>query len=228
MKDRQSLFENLRRIADLIVQTFGRNCEVALHDLKDPDHSLIHIAGDVTHREAGAPITDLVVKALQREGDSIKDMVSYRTRTSNGRILKSSTNFLRDNKGKVIGAFCINFDITDYLNSVALVEDLIKTFSLQEEEKTETFALSASQTIDSLVEEGIAKIGKQPSTMSREEKVRLVGILEEMGTFIIRGAVDSVAKVLGVSKFTVYNYLSDARAKNRMGLVWPEGKTGRE
>jgi predicted transcriptional regulator YheO len=218
MNERQMIFENLKNLADFTVQTFGHNCEVAVHDLRDPEHSLVHIAGKVTHRNPGAPITDLVVKALRREGDSAKNIVNYQTKSGNGRILKSSTNFIRDSRGKVIGAFCINFDLTDYLNSQALIGDLIKTVSLEQNKKTETFANSADQTVDSLIEESVAKMGKQPSTMSKEEKVRMVGILENMGAFIIKGAVDSVALALGVSKYSVYNYLKKIRVKSTKGV----------
>ena len=41
---------------------------------------------------------------------------------------------------------------------------------------------------------------------------QLVQTLEYQGAFLIRGAVAYVAKALGVSKFTVYNYLKEARS----------------
>ena len=50
------------------------------------------------------------------------------------------------------------------------------------------------------------------SSMTFSEKVQLVQSLEFQGAFLFRGAVDFVAKSLGVSKFTVYNYLKEVRA----------------
>ena len=47
--------------------------------------------------------------------------------------------------------------------------------------------------------------------MSKEDKVSIVEALEEKGVFLIKGAVDYVAKVLCVSRYTIYNYLDEIR-----------------
>ena len=48
--------------------------------------------------------------------------------------------------------------------------------------------------------------------MTKEEKVSLVASLEYAGAFLIKGAVDFAAKAMGVSKYTVYNYLKEVRS----------------
>jgi len=208
----KEIFENLKRIAAVLVKSFGRNCEVAIHDFDNLPHSLIHIDGIVTKRKPGAPITDLVLRALRREKDLVKDISNYKTVTKDGRTLKSSTTFIRDQDGRVIGAFCVNFDITEYLNSLSMMDDFVQTVPQNAEERKETFASSLNETIESFMQQAIRKAGKQPSTMNREEKVQLVHSLEFQGAFLIRGAVDYVAKALGVSKYTVYNYLKETRS----------------
>lgn len=213
-KDR-TIFENLKNIATVLVETFGRNCEVAIHDFEDLPTSLIHIEGNVTRRQPGAPITDLVVRAIKRDGNKVRDMCNYRTTTREGRSLKSSTAFVRNEKGEIVGAFCVNFDVTDFLNSVSLLADFAETLNNRGvEEKHETFASSVNETIQSLLDQGALKIGKQPGTMSKEEKVQLVGILEYHGGFLLKGATEYVAKALGVSKFTIYNYLKEIRVNS--------------
>ena len=214
MAERETLFNNLKTAADVIVKMFGLHCEVAVHDLRNPHASLIHIAGHVTRRKKGAPITDLVLKALRRDGDAVQDMVNYHTRTRDGRVLKSSTAFIRNKAGKVIGAFCINFDTTEFLNATALIDALVKTETLPEADHRETFAVSVEATLEALIDEAINHIGKQPSTMSKTERMALIQLLDQMGAFYMKGAVVSVANVCGVSKFTVYNYLNEARRKN--------------
>jgi hypothetical protein len=92
---------------------------------------------------------------------------------------------VRNEKGEVVGAFCVNFDVTDFLNSVSLLADFAETANNRGvEEKPETFASSVNETIQSLLDQGAQKIGKQPGTMSKEEKVQLVGILEYHGAFL--------------------------------------------
>lgn len=211
-QSKAELFDNLKRIASVLVQTFGRKCEVAIHDFDLLPHSLIHIEGNVTKRKPGAPITDLVVRALRSEKNRIQDIPNYRTISNEGRTLKSSTAFLFDDSGKVIGAFCINFDVTDYLNAMAMLEEFTKTADPNGGPREETFAASLGETMESLMEKSIRKFGKQPATMTRDEKVKLVQNLEFQGAFMLRGAVEHVAKTMGVSKYTVYNYLKEARS----------------
>src|SRR3954449_8004919 len=78
-----------------IVETFGRNCEAVLHDFRDPEHSIVAIAGDVTHRHVGGSVTRIGL-ALIAKGDDAEDEINYITRTPSGRIVKSSTILLRD------------------------------------------------------------------------------------------------------------------------------------
>ncbi len=205
----QTLFDNFKRIAAVTVQTLGRNCEVAIHDFSQLPHSLVHIEGNVTRRKVGAPVTDLVLRVLRQEKDGVKDMANYKTVTRDGRVLKSSTTFIRSAAGKVIGAFCINYDVTEHLNAIAMLEDFVHTSDAEEDEN---FAASFGETIESLTAQAVRQAKKQPAMMTKEEKVQLVQTLEFQGAFLIRGAVAYVANALGVSKFTIYNYLKEARS----------------
>lgn len=212
MGTQEVILENLKGIARVIKDTFGSRCEVVVHDLRDLEHSLIFIAGEVTGRSVGAPITDLVVKTLQQQNGSAHDMIGYKTITKDGRILRSSTTFIRDEHNKVFATLCINYDITEMLNFTTLLQDFTNPNQNNSEEKEETFATTVQETIESLVNQTIAKLGKHPTAMSMDERVRFVGILEERGAFMIKGAVDYIAAILNVSKFTVYNYLNRYRA----------------
>jgi predicted transcriptional regulator YheO len=48
--------------------------------------------------------------------------------------------------------------------------------------------------------------------MTKEEKVGLVASLNYEGAFLIKGSVGFVAKAMGVSIYTVYNYLKEIRS----------------
>jgi ATP-dependent DNA helicase RecQ len=52
------------------------------------------------------------------------------------------------------------------------------------------------------------EMGAGLEELSREDKQRAVKVLEERGAFNLRGSVEDVADRLGVSRFTVYNYLN--------------------
>ncbi|GAA1237018.1 helix-turn-helix domain-containing protein [Kitasatospora nipponensis] len=50
--------------------------------------------------------------------------------------------------------------------------------------------------------------GRPLAELDRLEKQRVVALLEERGAFTVRHGVETVASALGVSRFTVYNYLN--------------------
>jgi len=63
-------------------------------------------------------------------------------------------------------------------------------------------------TLDRLISAVEAELGGRLAGLSREAKQEAVRRLEGRGAFQLRKAVDQVADALGVSRFTVYNYLN--------------------
>jgi predicted transcriptional regulator YheO len=56
------------------------------------------------------------------------------------------------------------------------------------------------------------ELGRPLARLDREDKQRAVKLLNERGAFQLRRSVEQVAEVLGVSRFTVYNYLNRPEA----------------
>ncbi|MFK4071800.1 helix-turn-helix domain-containing protein [Streptomyces sp. NPDC029674] len=56
------------------------------------------------------------------------------------------------------------------------------------------------------------KQGRPLSELDRKSKQEVVRILEARGAFSVRHGVETVAGALGVSRFTVYNYLNRENA----------------
>ncbi len=51
-------------------------------------------------------------------------------------------------------------------------------------------------------------LGSSSVDWSRSEKQQVVRMLDEQGAFLLRGAVDDMARIMGVSRITIYNYLN--------------------
>ncbi|NNH75754.1 transcriptional regulator [Nocardia uniformis] len=68
------------------------------------------------------------------------------------------------------------------------------------------------QGIDRLLSEVAAEFGCLLTDLPREEKQRAVRLLEERGAFSYRKSAEKVAEALGVTRFTVYNYLNRTRS----------------
>ena len=122
-QDIDKLKTTLRPLMAGIVGAFGKHCEVVLHDLTRPERSIVWIEGNVTGRRVGGTLTDLGLAKL-RLSDTQEDLLGYVTQTRDGKVLRSSSVFLRDANGSVIGALCINLDITALLSPWAPVQSI--------------------------------------------------------------------------------------------------------
>jgi hypothetical protein len=58
------------------------------------------------------------------------------------------------------------------------------------------------------------ELGVDLAEMSRSEKQAAVRRLDEQGAFLLRGAVDDVAHLMGVSRVTLYTYLNTVHPKS--------------
>lgn len=212
----RSELEQLIPLVDGVALTFNEICEVVLHDLANPSSSLVYIRGNLTGRKIGAPATNLVLSVLKSEGNQSKDIIGYISKTSDGKILKSSTVFIRDNSGKIIGCFCINIDITHITLLNNVLNSLCKPSFPREgdAQADERFTNDISEMTELIIQEAVNELGKPVELMDKDEKIKIVKILENKGLFLVKGAVSRVAKALQVSKFTVYNYLEDVRISN--------------
>jgi hypothetical protein len=62
--------------------------------------------------------------------------------------------------------------------------------------------------LDRMIAAVEAQLDAPLAELSREDKQLAVRLLDERGAFQVRKAVEEVADALGVSRFTVYNYLN--------------------
>lgn len=207
--------EFLKQLAHGLAAQFGSSCEVVIHDLtkKNLDKSIVYIEnGHVSNRHAGDGPSGIVLETLSSDPQKIKDRLSYLTKTEDGRILKSSTLYIRDENGKVVYIFSINYDITSLLAVENAVHDLVKT---KPEVSSKDGSAAAPQTIthnvtellDLLIEQAIAKVGKPVALMNKDDKTAVVQYLNNAGAFLITKSGDKVSSLLGISKFTLYSYM---------------------
>ncbi|MCM3068529.1 PAS domain-containing protein [Priestia flexa] len=215
VKEINPLLKRYIPIADMIVANFGKNCEVTIHDLKNFQSSLIYVKGNVTGRKPGAPVTDVMLKELYKNGNQIEDMLGFTTRSKDGKLLKASISFIRNEEGTVIGCIGINFDITGILTATQVLYDLSMSpdpFGGTNTEPTpEMYAKDIGEMFQHIIETTLSEIGTPINEMKREDKLSFVKQLDEKGVFLINGAMERISDLLKVSKQTIYNYLDDIR-----------------
>ena len=69
--------------------------------------------------------------------------------------------------------------------------------------------------MEAMVSGELEVMQKPVAYMQKEDKLAVVESLEEKGIFDIKGAVEYVAERLGVTNFTVYNYLKEIRGTKK-------------
>ncbi|WP_019203801.1 helix-turn-helix domain-containing protein [Tsukamurella sp. 1534] len=73
-------------------------------------------------------------------------------------------------------------------------------------------ATASAGDLESLLTGVADELGGPLKGLDRQEKQRAVRLLEERGAFAYRKSAETVAEALGVTRFTVYNYLNRIRA----------------
>jgi len=194
------------QLAKGITGHFGSNCEVVIHDLtEEAEHTIIFIEhGYVTGRQKGDGSSRVVLEALGKDPDELRDRVNYQTLTEDGRMLKSTTIYIRDDKGKIIGIFAINYDISSFVMADYALQEFVSTHN---EKKPERINKSVNELLDDLIEQSVILINKPVAQMNREDKIRAIRYLQDEGAFLITKSGDKVSKYFGISKYTLYNYL---------------------
>ena len=202
-------------IAAGIVKLLGKDLEVSIHEFSKstPESSIIHVEGKVTNRRQGNPETMIIPKNLRTYPDSVLDLVGFKTITKDGRILKSNKIYIRNDRNDIIGCFCIKCDITEQLNYKNYLE---QTTTVQDsfhnpDDSQEFSDPDVIAIVDTLIEKVISSMVITDGTISKEDKMRVVNALDLKKIFLVKGAVDRVAIVLGVSRYTIYNYLEQHR-----------------
>ena len=196
------MHENLQVIQTMlrsIHQMLGDRYEVILHDLSHVESSIVGIEGCITHRKIGGPATNYLIQLLREYGDEAKDCINYKNVMPDGRVLRSSTIFIRDNDGKIIGSLCINQDLTDFMVANRLLERLVEFKSEEHEVPKEMFAQDISEVMEAMVGSELALMNKPVAYMQKEDKLALVDDLERKGVFDVKGSVEYVAECLGVT-----------------------------
>lgn len=212
--------ELLKNLAKGITSVFGDRCEVAIHDFGNIKNSLVYIEGNISRRKIGSPLPDMLYRLLKEFGDDAPDKYGYKSTTRDGKILKCSTNMVRDDQGKLEGCLCINFNVTDFSFLATAFNDFtfLANKSTNGTDTTTTqddIPSTFAETMESAIDFVVAEHGKAPAVLKKADKLEIMQILDKDGVFMIKGSVDYIARVFGASRYTIYNYLKQIRNGSR-------------
>ncbi|KAA9154691.1 transcriptional regulator [Amycolatopsis acidicola] len=204
------VIEALKQVVPGLAATFGRSCEVVLHDYRQGERSVVAVSGEVTGRHVGGALSEIGLAMLAR-GEDAEAELNYVTRTPEGRTVKSSTLPLRDDDGTLVGALCVNLDVTALQQAGDVLADLAGIASAPV--PATTFTDDFDEVVEAVVRAEERNLAKPVATLTRRERLPLLKALDERGVFAVRGAAPKIAARLGISRASLYTDLAECRKR---------------
>lgn len=194
-------------IAESVAKLLHPHAEVVVHDLRNNRISSIFNA--FSHRNPGDPslIDDAegIAQGPDIHGPFVKTL-------ADGRRLKYTSTVLRDDNGQAVGLMCINFDLGEFDR----LQTVLQAFNSVSDDSTALDSLfddNWQTKINTFVREYLLEKNRTLSSLTRLERAELVQALQLAGGFRTRGAAGYIARVLGVSRATIYNDLGEHKAE---------------
>ncbi len=225
-EERQLVIKVLKAALETIGSVVGRNTEIVLHDLTKPENSVIDIVnGHLSGRSIGSsvlsgPKQDLGFKAVINSAAGVagNDPVmipNYQTTASDGRVFNSSTVVFRDATGPY-ASLCVNADLNGLKAAHACLEQILGTATRPEEKVGDQPDLEL--LMKEIIQETLPGLATTDRAMNKKAKIEAVRQMQERGLFIVKGGVEKAAAALGVTRYTIYNYLDEIRRSQNGSL----------
>jgi len=190
-------------VAEAIAKLLHPHAEVVIHDIRS--NRIAAVFNGFSRRKAGD-------ESLIEDVESLKSGLAvhgpFPKRTFDGRRLKYVTTLLRDNKDEVIGLMCISLDVSVFEALEGTVRDFLGNVG-DSTGLDQMFDDDWQQRIDRFVRQYLLRKNLSMKNLNRGDRVGLVGSLHEAGAFRAKDAATYVARVLDVSRATVYSDLGD-------------------
>ncbi|WP_270219192.1 MULTISPECIES: transcriptional regulator [Lactococcus] len=213
---------------DFLSHIFGNNTEVVLHEIgiysEGYKSSIVYIKNSISGRSVGSPGTDFLMKIISSKKYRETDfLVNYTGKSMNGIFLNSSSFFIKDDEGELIGMICINTDKTNLKNLEKSLEstlDLIKPFIHQDPKKTdlkdETVNENLYLTIENLIDQEFVEVVGLPHDdnikLTRNQKMIIMKQLYTKGFFDLKDSVSKIASYFKMAEVSIYKYLQEIKS----------------
>ena len=200
-KSNEALLAELCNIATGLAKTFAPFCEVVVHDLTEPNHTILAIENNLSGREVGQPATELGLARIADPGYPAI-VANYPSAFADGRKVKSTSIGIRDESGKFVATLCLNVDLTLFQS----FQSAISLFAATEASPvTETMDAAHAGRIQSRIDEFAAARATTARSLKAADRRELIRELRKTGHLEIRRGAEIAASHLGVSRATIYN-----------------------
>ena len=208
-KKNQDILTHYIKVGEIVAEMFSPYLEVIVHDLTNPNQSIIAIFNShITGRKIGDGTSDIGYKKLSNElPDKI---VNYSNKSPSGVELKSSSLTIRNNDNKIIGSMGFNFDLSHFVNIREFIDLFSKSVEMEELPKKEEFFMWSIKTEIQQALNKYLMINKlQSKVLTRDDKLKVISYMKNKGYISKKGAKTIISELLAISRPTLYKYLKE-------------------
>lgn len=209
-------YDYYKTVINFLEKTFGNLVEMTLYDLENKKEGELIAKSLNCNFEIGSPVPKLLEKILikyKNDEKKLEYITNFPGKDSNGNLVRVSTFFLKNSRGKVIGAFNIKMDISDMVGAANFLNKMLKEITGGEERNLskESEEVEKLDNIEEyslyVIEEYFNGLKKPIDAMSVEERIEIVQTLNKKGVFQVRGCISEISKRFNTSEKTIYRYL---------------------
>ncbi len=199
--EQAALLSQIEQVAQGLAATFAPFCEVVVHDLLDPKHSILAVHNNLSGRSVGDPTTELGLTRIA-DPDYPQIVANYANQFADGRQAKSTSVGIKDASGNYIAALCLNVDLTLFRSLQSVVGQF--TAINGDTGLSESLDPAGAEAIRQRIDQFAARLSTAPRALKAAERRALLRELKDSGCMEVRRAMEVVAQHLGVSRATVY------------------------
>ena len=207
-------FDFFLRFLEGIQRLLGDKCEIVIHDYrKGKDHTVVYIInGELSGRSFGGATRGVAFAQAGEELEPYKDGFIFFYKGHKDKYFKSCTTFIADENQKIIGSVCFNIEVTEMMDLSSMIQSFLNSNGTEPaDKKSRTGYDTVDEMLHYYVQQSEMLIGKPKPLMTKEEKIKAIGYLDEKGIFKISKANVRLCEEFQISKFTLYNYLEESR-----------------
>ena len=201
-------------LMDFLSGALGPDFEIVLTDL----NAVLDIRnGYISGRKKGAPLSDTAMRIISEKQYIHRNWIlNYQGHSDNGKIVRSSTFFIKENDVTLTGLLCVNFDDSRYKELADQVFKLCHpdfyaaeniSVSQIRNENSEKLYSDVSILIDDILA-NTAGGRSGDGNLSYEEKLSIIRELYENGVFSVKGTISLISDRIGVSQASMYRYIN--------------------
>ncbi|MFK9092473.1 transcriptional regulator [Bacillus salipaludis] len=216
----QSTLDTYVPFVQLIGAQFGDSCNATLYGFDEPGGRVVVTTGNLTREEEGDPAPKFIQRMMKESNGNPQNKFGFINKELNGHVLRTSLLFIRGINEDIVGCLCIHHNIVQIQMVISFLEEFYRSNNLEDENEfgdAQEKQDNSPNSIEDFVRTTIAnfmneRVGLRSfASLDKQEKIMLIKELDEKGIFLVKGAVNLVAKQVQLTKFTIYNYLDEIR-----------------